>query len=113
MSDNRLQEPIYFQEELVKRYASKRKALVEADVKDLLRCVVEFMVKNRKDNYAFEIPNLATIYDNFDVFDEKDKLYNKKMGEYFCGASQYRRVPLFKKHNKTKEQLQEFQNGIF
>lgn len=113
MPDNRFQEPIYFQEELIKEYASSRKALEERDVKDLLRCLVNFMVKNKKDNYAYELPKIGFIYNNKDVFNHKDKLYEKKMGEYFCGNSAYNKKPIFEKHKKTKEELQQFQNDAF
>lgn len=113
MSDNRLQEPIYFQEELINEYAKNRKALEERDVKDLLRCLVNFMIKNKNDNYAFKIPKIGMIYNNTDVFNQKDKLYTKKMGEYFCGNINFHNKTLFEKHQKTREELQQFQNEKF
>lgn len=113
MLDNRFQEPIYFQEELVKIYADSRKALEEKDVKDLLRCLVSYLSKNKKDNYAYELPKIGFIYDNKDIFNHKDKLYEKKMGEYFCGNPAYHQRTIFDRHKKTKEELQQFQNEIF
>lgn len=113
MLDNRFSEPIYFQEEIIREYANNRKALEEKDVKDLLRCLVKFLQQNAKEHYAFDIPHLGTIYNNSNVFNHKDKLYSKKMGEYFCGNKAYRLTPLFKKHNKTKEELQQHQNELF
>lgn len=82
-------------EELIKRYASKRLALEEDDVEDLLNCFIGYTIKNLSkqhniEDFAFRIDNLGTFYEyEFDPSklttnhsSPERQLTEKKLAEY-------------------------------
>lgn len=112
MSNNRFSKPIYFQEDLVKEYAKKRKALNESDVKDLLRCLVKFIAEDT-ENYAYSIPHIGQIHTAFEIGDNTDFFYEQKMTDAFFSNKKIIKKEILDRHGRTKQELQDFQNEIF
>lgn len=55
---------IYYKEDIIEEYASKRKALDKKDVADLLRCALLFLEKEAKSTEfsSIEIPNIGFLH---------------------------------------------------
>lgn len=112
MSNNRFQKPFYIKEDLIDIYTANRLALEKKDVSDLLNCLVKFIQRDN-NHYAYEFPYLGIMYSDFKVGDNTDLFYEQKMTESFFGEKSIAKDSLFKRHKKTKEELQEYQNEIF
>lgn len=88
------------QEDVIREYANKRKALDEDDVKDLFRTFVEYVKKelapfSNTEEFAFNIDNFGTIFEpTFDArallkphHNKERRRTEKKLAEYiFTGA---------------------------
>lgn len=60
-------------EDVIKRYAEKRKPLSEEDVEDLYRCITGYIKKivSEDNDYAIKIPRIGFLYKKFKKEDMK------------------------------------------
>lgn len=65
---------IYYKEDIIEQYASKRKFLDKKDVEDLLRCALLFLEKEAKNTElsSIEIPNVGFLHKKIDLSNIKN-----------------------------------------
>lgn len=107
-------ESIYFLEDAIKEYTGKRKTLKEHELKDLYRCVLQYM-KQLKGEYAIKIPRLGTMYRQIQT--EFDNHQTSLLDEMFLdritnsGTKLDRKSFLERKYKgMTLEEIQNYQN---
>lgn len=74
------EEPIYFLEDVVKEYVGKRKNLKEKEMKDLYRCIIQY-IRELKGEYAIKIPRMGTLYRQ--IYTEFDNQHTSLLDEMF------------------------------
>jgi hypothetical protein len=93
---------ILTQNDIIERYAKKRKNLPEADVRDLLRCVLKF-IKEDREEYAYHIPSIGTLYKKMESVREGSEEYHKM----FLETVFYQGVHPLKRKDETLEHFKE------
>lgn len=107
-----------FKDDLISRYASRRKNMPEKEVRDLLNHVLGYLKEKvqSEDEYAYKIPTIGTLYKKFKY--EKDyegdalhhqmrfeKMLNPKKNPLFLRSYIEKDFP-----NWTLEEIQQWQN---
>lgn len=119
-----------FKDDIIRKYADKRKALEYKDVEDLLNCLVKFMqAKQNDDVYAFRIPSIGVMYRPIYLEDDKqsdkrfhtervmmmlkDVFFNENFPKERTPSPLMQESKLEKLYGEiTNEELQDFQNNL-
>lgn len=111
---------IYYNNDIIRAYSDRRKALSEEDVEDLLKCLVKFLQKDSKktDGYAYKIPFIGVLHKKMGNDTLKQSQEDSMWMEYYYEPIKKRNFhPLFKETvsrlypNMTNKEIQDYQNG--
>lgn len=101
----------YLKEDIIREYARRRKALSEADVKDLFNCLMKYIshTAEHSQEYAIDLPSIGIIYKQFKTEDPYSHKFDNMMMEKMLNRySKIDRKPRFL--NTDLQELQQWQN---
>ena len=115
---------IYFDKDLIRKYAGKRTTVTDRDIRDLLRVVLKYLTQEVSTtiDYKFDIPFVGVMHNKLNKEAKEINLYreNTKFFNMYAEYAYSDKDSLlnkkdfldFKYLNKTREEIQEFQNEI-